>query len=563
MGRGWTGFGTRILAVVCAAALVVAVAACSGSDSGSGSGSGSGGGSPSAAAEAGGQPCDRRLAPPPRAARVRDVPSDRDITSFDGTRIRAHWFPVRSATADDPAPTVLMGPGWGQGGDTNVGGGNPVGGVNIGQLRRHGFNVMTWDPRGFGASAGTVEVDSADAEGRDVQVLLDWIAARRAVQLDRRGDPRVGMVGASYGGGIQLVTAAIDCRVDALVPIIAWHSLRTSLYKADTPKMGWANLLSTAAQGRHVDRHITRASQAMNERGVLNPADVSWFADRGPGDLVDDIAVPTLLIQGTVDTLFTLDEAIANYRTLRENGVPVHMLWYCGGHGACLTRGGNPRRVTQASLAWLERYVKGDRSVDVGPQFEFVDQDGHRYTADDYPLPTGTPLTARGSGRLRLVADGGAGPVTDPPPARGPDPLRSIVLPVTPAEARNAVDVAVPAPDDPVLVVGPPRLSLEYRGTARRGARPTRVFAQLVDRATGLAVGNQVTPIEVTLDGESHTAEVPLEVVAYAMTPSSRLSLQVVATTVAYAPPRLGGSVTFDEIGVSLPVAADLAPGER
>ncbi len=562
MGRGWTRLGTRILAVACAAALVGAACSGSGSESGSGSGSGSGDSS-SGAVAAGSQACDRRPAPPPRAARVRGAPSDRDITSFDGTRIRAHWFPVRGATADDPAPTVLMGPGWGQAGDTKVRGGNPVGGVNIGQLHRHGFNVMTWDPRGFGASAGTVEVDSADAEGRDVQVLLDWIAAQPGVQLDRRGDPRAGMVGASYGGGIQLITAAIDCRVDALVPIIAWHSLRTSLYKADTPKMGWANLLSTVAQGRPVDGHVTRASQAMNERGVLNPADVEWFADRGPGDLVEEIAVPTLLIQGTVDTLFTLDEAIANYRTLRDNSVPVHMLWYCGGHGACLTGGGHPRRVTRVSLAWLERYVKGDRSAEVGPRFEFVDQNGARYTADDYPLPTGRPVTAHGSGRLRLVAAGGAGPVTDPPPARGPDPLRSIVLPVTPAEARNAVDVAVPAPDDPTLVVGAPRLELRYRGTARRGERPTRVFAQLVDRATGLSVGNQVTPIEVTLDRETHTAEVPLEVVAYAMTPSSRLSLQLVATTVAYAPPRLGGSVTFDEIDVSLPVTADLTPGDR
>ena len=33
------------------------------------------------------------------------------------------------------------------------------------------------------------------------------------------------MVGASYGGGIQLVTAAIDNRIDAIVPTIAWHAL--------------------------------------------------------------------------------------------------------------------------------------------------------------------------------------------------------------------------------------------------------------------------------------------------------------------------------------------------
>ena len=60
-----------------------------------------------------------------------------------------------------------------------------------------------------------------------------------------------------------------------------------------------------------------------------------------PGDaLVDRIRVPTLLLQGTADTLFTLAEAITNYEILRGNGVPVKMIWFCGGHGACLTGSG-------------------------------------------------------------------------------------------------------------------------------------------------------------------------------------------------------------------------------
>src|SRR5919108_3344935 len=432
---------TRLGAVACVVALA-AGAACSGSGSEDRASS-----EPTSQADR--PACDRPVEPPPRSAAVRGRPNDRDITSFDGTRIRAHWFPLRSG--EDPAPTVLMGPGWGQAGDTDVRTPGILGAISIAQLREHGFNVMTWDPRGFGESGGTVEVDSPDAEARDVSVLLDWIAARRGVQLDRRGDPRAGMIGASYGGGIQTVTAATDCRVDAIVPIMAWHSLRTSLYKADTAKIGWGNILSTVSEGRHVDPHVTRASRAMNRTGVLDPADVEWFADRGPGDLVGDITAPTLLVQGTVDTLFTLDEAISNYRILRDNGVPVSMLWYCGGHGTCLTGGADAGsddtgtdRVGEAAMAWLERYVEDDPDADTGPRFEFVDQTGAFHAADDYPLPSGTPVTASGSGRLDLVAEGGAGPVTDPPPATGPDPLRPLVLPVTPAPATNAVEVAIP-----------------------------------------------------------------------------------------------------------------------
>ena len=46
--------------------------------------------------------------------------------------------------------------------------------------------------------------------------------------------------------------------------------------------------------------------------------------------------MPTLIIQGTVDTLFSLQEGVTNYGILKRDHVPVKMLWYCGGHGICL-----------------------------------------------------------------------------------------------------------------------------------------------------------------------------------------------------------------------------------
>ncbi|MBI2711092.1 MAG: alpha/beta fold hydrolase [Actinobacteria bacterium] len=487
------------------------------------------------------------------------VPTDRTITSFDGTKIRAHWFPLAGATRAKPAPTVLMGPGWGSPGDTNTSSAGVFGALNIDSLRKAGFNVLTWDPRGFGASGGTAEVDSKDFEGRDVQVLLDWVAAQPGVQLDRAGDPRAGMVGGSYGGGIQLVVAAIDCRVDAIVPIVAWNSLGTSLAKARTPKIGWSNILVRVAAGRPVDPRTVRANRTANERGVIDPADERWFLDRGPGALVSKITAPTLLVSGTVDTLFTLDEAITNYRILRGNGVPTAMVWFCGGHGTCLTSAGDLGRVPQASIAWLQRWVQGRTSVATPAPFEFVDQNGSRYTSSAYPLPEAAPLTGSGSGTLRLVAEGGAGPAV-PPPSNKPDLLRGLVLAVTPSKAANAVDVPIDVAGRAALVVGAPEVELRYRGTVPAGERPTRVFAQLVDEATGLALGNQITPIALTLDGAARTAKVPLEAVSYAVRPGTRLALQLVATTTAYVQPRLGGTVTFASVKVRLPVAKGITP---
>lgn len=227
--------------------------------------------------------CDQRpTLDPIEATPVDGVASDWSVTSFDGTRIRAHWFPVEGASAAVPAPTVLMGPGWSQPGATLDKEAVILGALGIKPLNDAGYNVLTWDPRGFGKSEGVVQINSADYEGRDVQALLDWVATQPAAELDRPGDPRAGMVGASYGGGIQLVVAAIDCRVDVLVPTVAWNSLETSLYKGQTLKAGWAGLLSTAAVsfGGHLDPHIQSAATSGIAGVTISDEDLDWFRAR-------------------------------------------------------------------------------------------------------------------------------------------------------------------------------------------------------------------------------------------------------------------------------------------
>ncbi|UDY36873.1 alpha/beta hydrolase family protein [Dermatobacter hominis] len=540
----------RVIGIAVVAAVLAVAGACSSSDD-----------------EAGGAPDEATTTTTsepatcePEAVEVASAPvpgstSDVDVTSFDGTTIRAHWFPVEGATG--PSPTVLMGPGWGMAGDTDVDAVGVLGAVNIATLRGAGYNVLTWDPRGFGESGGSAQVDSADFEGRDVQQLLSWVAARPEAQLDATGDPAVGMVGGSYGGGIQLVTAAIDCRVDAIVPIIAWHSLGTSLYKDDTYKQGWAQILSAVASRATLDPIITQANQQGLVNGVLTDEQKEWFLDRGPADAVAGIDAPTMVVGGTVDTLFTLDEDVTNYRMLRDADTPVSMYWFCGGHGTCLTEKGDPQRMVDRMVQWLDRYVKRDESVDTGPRFDFLDQDGARYVGDDYPLPAGEPITAEGSGTLELAVGGGSGPATVP--AGKEDVLSGVAGDIIPSPAARSVEVPIPV-DREAMVLGAPELTLTYRGSVAEGDRPTRLFAQLVDRTSGLVVGNQITPIPVTLDGQEHEVEVPLEVVAHKVTPESDLVLQVVATTTLYGVPRLGGTVDLTTIDVSLPTVTGYRP---
>ena len=198
----------------------------------------------------------------------------RDVTvrSFDGTKIAAHFFPAKGLAGGERAPTVLIGHGYGGTGDTDEE--SVYGPTSPGRLRSEGYNVLTWDARGFGKSGGTVQVDHRDYEGRDVQALLDYVAEQPEARLDSPGDPRAGMGGGSYGGAIQLVTAAIDRRVDAIVPLIAWNDLVRSLFQSETVKAGWGSLLtgvgSTATTGGALnpsgpelgstDPHITSAA---------------------------------------------------------------------------------------------------------------------------------------------------------------------------------------------------------------------------------------------------------------------------------------------------------------
>jgi ABC-2 type transport system ATP-binding protein len=477
------------------------------------------------------------------------------VRSFDGTKLHVNYFSAVGLRRGHRAPTVLMGPGWGSPGDTNANDSTApsLGVVGVGTLRRAGFNVVTWDPRGFGKSEGTVEVDSPKFEGRDVSSLISWLARQPQALLDRRGDPRVGMAGGSYGGGIQLVAAARDHRIDAIVPDIAWSSLVTSLYKHNTGKLGWASLLYIAgrAAGR-LDPLIGESYQAEAAGMPLTAAELGFYRSRGPGSLVGNITAPTLLIQGTADNLFTLQEAVTNYATLRSHNVPVKMLWFCGGHGICLTNPGRTSLITTDTLQWLDRYLKDEPRVKTGPAFEWVDQDGVEHTGADYPLAAGKPLAATGSGMLTLSTSGGSGPAQ---PVPGAGPLAAAVAPITPAKAVDAVNVTVTAPKQKALLAGAPELTLTYHRLSAAGSAPvqTSIYAQVVDDATGKVLGNQVTPIQVTLDGATHTTTVPLEILSATDRPGEHFTLQIAASTVAYQTQRATGAIDFSHIRVVLP----------
>jgi len=214
--------------------------------------------------------------------------------------------------------------------------------------------------------------------------------------------------------------------------------------------------------GARANPRILPAAIIGDLTGMVSPADQQLLADRGPDELVNTITAPTMLVQGTVDTLFTLAEADANAKVLIANGVPTKVEWFCGGHGACLTSTNNGELIQQNTLGWLDRYVKGNTLLPTGPQFEWVDQHGTQFSSNVDPVPTGTSIVASSvkSAVLPLLpVIGGSGPQLK---VTSFGPIGALLGIPSGSKAVNAVDLTIPAATTTAYIVGAPQLTLIY-----------------------------------------------------------------------------------------------------
>jgi ABC-2 type transport system ATP-binding protein len=491
------------------------------------------------------------------------------ITSFDGVRISVNYFPKSGLGFGEEAPTILNGPSLATAGYINLSQPNTVSGLvpGISQIREN-YNVVTWDPRGEFASGGRMHLDSELFEARDVSEIISWVARQPGTDLEGdTDDPLVGMVGGSYGGGIQLTSAGIDSRIDAIAPGIAWNSLDTALYPNNAFKTSWASLLalSLAVTGSRPDLEIYAGIFTGVLTGFLTPGQQRFLSENSPDTVVGNITAPTLFLQGTVDGLFVLEQALANAEALNGD-VPVRMIWYCGGHGWCLDLDDDEKAeqtayLTAQTLAWMDTYVlnkeNGGAAPATGPEFVWVDQNGDWFTADNLPIDQsfyGTEtIEASGTGGVLPLVPilGGSGPQT-----LAPFPLS---LPAA-AESGHALEVTVsnpdPESDTPLHVVGAPSLTFTYSGlgTSRH------VYAQLVDNETHRVLGNLVTPIPVTLDGRQRTVTFDMENIAYTMGADDSLTLQIVDSATAYEDFTSFGLVTITDVSITMPTAAVATP---
>ncbi|TXL57660.1 S15 peptidase family protein [Aeromicrobium terrae] len=458
------------------------------------------------------------------------------------------------ASASSPVPAILTTNGFGGSKDDQAGIGKA--------FSQRGYAVLSYSGLGFGGSDCKITLDDPDWDGKAGSQLVSYLGGKAGIAFtddahthpapvldaivrdshDHAGhastnDPRVGMVGGSYGGGAQFATAGVDPRVDTIVPIITWNDLAYSLgpngtdqatatgVTTKTPgsiKLAWGLLFSAFGVVDGLSNGQTDPSRLLpcpnfatfvcpalvtaGSLGFFNAASTASLRHASVTTYMAKIKIPTLLMQGQADTLFNLNEAAATYRALKAQGTPVKMVWQSWGHSSSTPAPGeldlgNPDPASQYETGrisdWFEHYLK-DSPVGTGPNFayfrDWVDYTGNAApayaTSSTFPVGTAkryylsgntglqtSPLGIDRKGQLFLTTGGGLPTTLNELDALGGYvklPLPEVDVPGTFAKFTT------PALTSKVDVVGSPTLKLTVKAPTAVLSQRTGPLGQLV-----------------------------------------------------------------------------------
>jgi predicted acyl esterase len=347
-----------------------------------------------------------------------------------------------TASSTNRVPAILTTNGFGGSKDDQAGIGKA--------FAQRGYVVLSYSGLGFGGSDCQITLDDPDYDGVAASQLVSYLGgaggiaftddahtqpapALGVVVLDAKdhngvhgaNDPRVGMIGGSYGGEIQFATAAVDARLDTIIPMITWNDLSYSLGPNNTAQIspqtsgvststsGAAKLAWAAGFSAEGVADGMQDAQTDPNRLFGCPNFATWVCPglvfAGTAGYVDDttighlrhasvttylpkVKIPVLLAQGEFDTLFNLNEAVATYKALKLQKTPVKMIWHSWGHSNGTPAPGelslnDPQPTQQYETArvaaWFDHYLK-NLTVDTGPNFAYF-RDWVSYTGNAAP----------------------------------------------------------------------------------------------------------------------------------------------------------------------------------
>lgn len=318
---------------------------------------------------------------------------------------------------------------------TNGFGGSKADQAGLGKYgASNGYVVLSYSGLGFGGSGCQITLDDPAWDGQAGSQLVSYLGGApgiafldaahtqpaptlKVVVHDAHAhngvaytyDPRVGMIGGSYGGEIQFAVASVDPRVDTIVPMITWSDLSYSLAPNNANQVGTTVTSSTPGAAKifwaagfsaigvvdgleNVQSDPSRLVPCPNfaswvcpglayaaVAGTTDPSTTAHLKSASVATYLPKIKIPVLLAQGEFDTLFNLNEAVATYKALKLQGTTVSMIWHSWGHSSSTPQPGefdvnNPDPATQYETArvfnWFARYLK-NQAVSTGPGFAY------------------------------------------------------------------------------------------------------------------------------------------------------------------------------------------------
>jgi len=366
--------------------------------------------------------------------------------------VDADLYVPASASPTNRVPAILA---------TNGFGGSKADQAGLGRaFAARGYAFLSYTGLGFPNSGCKIYLDDPVFDGKAASQLISFlggsVTANNGYHVnfvkkdlrDHRGiprsdDPRVGMIGGSYGGQIQFAVASLDARVDTIVPIITWNDLQyslapnnTSFTRGVTPatpgvdKMIWSDLffgtgIVDGLTGVQLDPtrmvgcpnfrdEACAAKLQLDALGYPLPSTIDLTKQTSVAYYANKITIPTLLMQGQTDTLFNLQEAVATYRQLKAQHTPVKMIWQSWGHSASTPApgeidlsGGNVENTYEGARVanWFAYFLKDDRTAATGPEFAYF-RPWVSYTGSAAPAYASAASYPSGSSRTYLLSGG-------------------------------------------------------------------------------------------------------------------------------------------------------------
>lgn len=297
------------------------------------------------------------------------------------------YLPIKS-----PAPAILIAHGFGGSKDSVA--------TDAKYFASKGYAVLTWTARGFGKSTGQISMNSVEGEAKDTSALISYLAKSKYVLQDKSGDPRVGIMGSSYGGANALMTASQDSRIDAVIADITWSNLQSDLFpqsvdgsKDSGPfKKVWAGTFFSAVslQSAYLgecgsfNQDWCNAYRNAVINGEPSAAEKKLLASVSPENFVSKISAPTLLSQGQADSLFPLTESYGTAEIIKKANpkLPLSMIWHAGGHDGGINQSDYLR---EQYLKWFKKYLSNAK-IDF-PTFQFTKTNGSISLQDSTVIP--------------------------------------------------------------------------------------------------------------------------------------------------------------------------------